>query len=149
VGDDKGTGLLTERCQQPRPHGTPDEKKAEEDYDTRSGYRIPGSTFSDVSATMFTFNNNTAKIYVRWIAPGKIEYFFKIKCGEKAFEEISVKDISTELIPIFNKAEQVDSATEIAIAFVAFMSAIASPVPGDEAAAGAALSRLLTVAGVI
>ncbi len=94
-------------------------------------------------------NNNTAKIYVRWIAPGKIEYFFKIKCGEKAFEEISVKDISTELIPIFNKAEQVNSATEIAIAFVAFMSAIASPVPGDEAAAGAALNRLLTVAGVI
>lgn len=22
MGDDKGAGLLTERCQQPRPHGT-------------------------------------------------------------------------------------------------------------------------------
>jgi len=68
---------------------------------------------------------------------------------EKVFEEITFKDVSTELIPVFNKAEQVNSATEIAIAFVAFMSAIASQVPGDEAAAGAALNRLLTVAGVI
>ena len=123
------------------------ENKADSDYNTWFGYRIPGGNFSSVFARMATFNGKDVYITAHWIAPGKIEYFLQLKC-ENQYKEISVKDFATELIPVFKKAEAVNSVTTIAVAFAAFLGAIASPVPGDEAAVGTALGNLLVAAGL-
>lgn len=96
---------------------------------------------------MVSFNGKDVYITAHWIAPGRIEYYLQLKC-ENQYEEISVKDFATELIPVFKKAEAVNSVSTIAVAFVAFLGAIASPVPGDEAAVGAALGNLLAAAGL-
>ena len=124
-----------------------DEDKSDSDYNTWFGYRIPGGDFSSVFARMATYNGKDVYITAHWIAPGKIEYFLQLKC-ENQYEEISVKDFATELIPVFKKAEAVNSATTIAVAFVAFLGTIATPVPGDEAAVSAALGNLLAAAGL-
>ena len=124
-----------------------DKDKADSDYNTWFGYRIPGGSFSSIFARMVSFNGKDVYITAHWIAPGRIEYYLQLKC-ENQYEEISVKDFATELIPVFKKAEAVNSVSTIAVAFVAFLGAIASPVPGDEAAVGAALGNLLAAAGL-
>jgi RHS repeat-associated protein len=118
-------------------------------YKAGGGWKIPGGTFPSITAKLFQLANSQVNMTVEWLGPGKIGYFFQMKCGQNGWEDAKAVDILPELLPAFQKAEQVNTMTELVTCFAAFIAACISPVPGDEVAAGAALTKLITQAGLI
>ena len=123
-------------------------QKDQSEYTASWGWKIPGGKFADKTVKLFSYGNKSVKMSVRWLGLGKVGYFFQMKCGSKAYSEAYAKDVMAELLPAFKKAENINTATEIGATVIAFLAAIASPVPGDEAVVSAALGKMLTATGM-
>jgi hypothetical protein len=124
------------------------ESKAANDYDTSWGLKIPGDSFSEVTARLFELNGYTVNMRVEWLAPGKVGYFFELKCEQNQFQEAHAVDVMKLLLPAFEKAEELNNATAVGGLVLATIAAVLSPVPGDEVAAAAALAKALEIVGL-
>lgn len=125
-----------------------DVNKAQSSYDTSWGWRIPGGEFKTKEIKLFSYGNKTVKMSVEWLGLGKVGYFFQMKCDEKAYSEVYAKDVMSALLPAFQKAENINSGTELLASAAALFAALLSPVPGDEAAVTAEISALMAQLGL-
>ena len=124
-----------------------DPSKSQTDYQAGISWRVPGGSFETITARLFELGNQKVNITVEWLGVGKVGYFFRLQCGQQAWQSAKAVDLLPFLLPAFNKAEQVNYMTEVVAAFIVFIGACLSPIPGDEAAASAALTSLLAAAG--
>jgi hypothetical protein len=124
------------------------ESKAQKDYDTKLGLKVPGGSFNDITARLFELNGNTVNIRVKWLGSGKVGYFFELKCGPKQFQESYAVDVMELLRPAFDKADELNNASVVGGLVLAAIAAIFTPIPGDEAAAAVALVKALEAVGL-
>ena len=79
---------------------------------------------------------------VQWLGYGKIGYFMKLKCpDQKSYANANAKKIANILLPAFKAAESANNFVGLVGACVALVSAVISPIPGDEVAVSAAVAE--------